>query len=531
MHATWRDYLLAALACGLTTALTIPLHDWLELVNTVMLFLLTVVLIATRLGRGPAVMASFMSVGLFDFFYVPPRWSFAVSDTQYVLTFAVMLTVALIISQLTIWLRARAYEAQQTAQRANAMYALASQLAGALMVEQVCEATAHFAKAQLGAQARLMVPGAGRELVPALPDQPELEATVAMLAEATHRQHKGHGAQQMGDDDRLHAVLPLPGSTRSRGVLVLSVPRVFGHKLESERGLLEALATLVATSLERLHFVHVAHQTQLEMNDERLRGSILSALSHDIRTPLTSLFGLADAMTLMQPPLPDQAQEMAGAVRDQAMRLHRMVSNLLDMARLQSGLQSGQQRGQQTSQMALRLEWQPIEEVIGASIQLLGHGLDGHHVKVHLPTDLPLLAIDAVLMERVFGNLLENAGKYAPDGSEIHVHAQALVQDGLMQIRVVNEGAGFPADKLDHVFGVFERGVPESSIPGVGLGLSICRAIVEAHGGRIEAVNPPGGGAEVRFTLPLGSPPAIEPEAGTDAALPPSPNATQARPS
>jgi two-component system sensor histidine kinase KdpD len=508
-HASGRAYVVATLACGLTTALTIPLHDWLEPVNTVMLFLLTVVLIAARLGRGPAVLASFMSVGLFDFFYVPPRWSFAVSDTQYVLTFAVMLIVALIISQLTIWLRARAFEAQQTAQRANAMYALASQLAGALMVEQVCEATAHFAKVQLGAQARLMVPGVGRELLPALPDQAPLEPTLAMLAEAAHRQHKGPGAQQLGDDDLLHAVLPLPGSTRSRGVLVLSVPRVMGHKMESERGLLDGLATLVATSLERLHFVNVAHQTQLEMNDERLRGSILSALSHDIRTPLTSLFGLADAMTLMQPPLPEQAQEMAGAVRDQAMRLHRMVSNLLDMARLQSGLQSGQQTGQ----VALRLEWQPIEEVIGASIQLLGHGLDGHHVRVHLPADLPLLAIDAVLMERVFGNLLENAGKYAPDGSEIQVHAHADAAQGLMRIRVLNEGDGFPADKLDHVFGVFERGLPESSIPGVGLGLSICRAIVEAHGGRIEALNPPQGGAEVRFSLPLGTPPTIEPEA------------------
>lgn len=502
-HAHWRDYLLAALACGLTTALTIPLHDWLEPVNTVLLFLLTVVLIAASLGRGPAVMASFMSVALFDFFYVPPRWSFAVSDTQYVLTFAVMLAVALVIGQLTIWLRVRAFEAQQTAQRANAMYALASQLAGALMVEHVCEATARFAKAQLGAQARLMVPGLGRDLVAALPDQPPLETTVAMLAEAAHRQHKGAGAQQLGDDDLLHAVLPLPGSTRSRGVLVLSVPRAFGHKMESERGLLDALATLVATSLERLHFVNVAHQTQLEMNDERLRGSILSALSHDIRTPLTSLFGLADAMTLMQPPLPDQAKEMAGAVRDQAMRLHRMVSNLLDMARLQSS--------QQTGQVALRLEWQPIEEVIGASIQLLGHGLDGHHVKVHLPPDLPLLAIDAVLMERVFGNLLENAGKYAPDGSEIQVHVQA--RDGLMHVGIANEGEGFPADKLNHVFGVFERGQPQSCIPGVGLGLSICRAIVEAHGGHIEALNPPGGGAQVCFTLPLGTPPVIEPEA------------------
>ncbi len=129
---------------------------------------------------------------------------------------------------------------------------------------------------------------------------------------------------------------------------------------------------------------------------------------------------------------------------------------------------------------------------------------------VHLPPDLPLMSIDAVLMERVFGNLLENASKYAPQGAGIHIHLTQLSDH--LQVSVINAGPGFPANKLHDVFSVFERGLPESSIPGIGLGLAICQAIVEAHGGHIEALNPPGGGAEVRFTLPLGSPPSIEPE-------------------
>lgn len=494
---------MAVAACAATTALTMPMHNWLAPVNTVMLFLLTVVLIAARLGRSPAVLASFLSVGLFDFFYVAPRWSFAVGDTQYVLTFLVMLTVALIIGHLTIGLRQRAQEAQQTAHRASALYLLASKLAGALSVAQVGDATQQFVREQLKADMNLLVPAPHEQLVPAMADGPTPDKTLQLLAQAVLRDASKGGAQQLGDDGKVHAFLPLMGSTRSRGVLIISSSAHSGLAFDTQRPLLVAVASLVATSLERLHFVDVAHRTQLEMNDERLRGSILSALSHDIRTPLTSLFGLADGLTLLKPPLPEQPREMAEAIRDQAMHLHRMVSNLLDMARLQTGQQAGQ--------LPLRREWQPIEEVIGASIQLLGHGLDGHPVRVHLPSDLPLLCIDAVLMERVFGNLLENASKYALADTAIHIHL--TLSPPVLRVAVRNEGTGFPADKLSHIFGVFERGVPESSIPGVGLGLSICRAIVQAHGGRIEACNPLDGGAEVSFTLPLGTPPVIDAEA------------------
>ena len=507
---SWRSLALAGVACALTTLLTLPLHDWLDPVNTVMLFLLTVVLVATRLGRAPAVLASFLSVGLFDFFFVPPRWSFAVSDMQYLLTFVVMLTVALIIGHLTIGLRQQAQEAQAVATRSRGLYALASKLAGALSVEQVHQISSAYVQEQLQARLALLTPNKQEQLVSAQGQPLPATHPLALAAQTVYMDNHGILSHQISEAGELNVILPLAGSTRSRGVLIITAPSSIGkagaQALEDQRPLLDAVASLVATSLERLHFVEVAHQTQLEVSSERLRNSILSALSHDIRTPLTSLFGLADTLTLMRPPLPSQAQEMAAAIRDQSMRLHRMVSNLLDMARLQSDKAAGQ--------LQLKREWQPIEEVLGASIQLLGTSLGQHKIKVDLPANLPLLSIDAVLMERVFGNLLENASKYAPAHTDILVKIEN--QSPHLSVSIKNAGPGFPSHRLSDVFGIFERGVSESSIPGVGLGLAICKSIVEAHGGHIEARNPAEGGAEVRFTLPMGTPPTIEPEASTE---------------
>lgn len=499
-------FLLSTGACALTTAITWPFHTVLDPVNTVMLFLLTVVLVATRWGRGPAVWAAFLSVGLFDFFYVPPRWSFAVSDIQYLLTFAVMLTVALIIGHLTIGLRLRADEAQQIAQRSDALYKLASRLAGSLSIEQVRDISAEFAKAQLHANLTLVTPASDDALLPSSSADrnhpPQADEALQRAIQVVYQERKAITSHQLSATGSVVAILPLTGSTRSRGVLVLRPIEHDEHTLVTQKPLMEAVASLIATSLERLHFVEVAHASQLEASAERLRNSILSALSHDIRTPLTSLYGLADAMTMMQPPLSVKAQEMVTAMRDQSMRLHNMVTNLLDMARLQSGMAAGQ--------LPLRLEWQPIEEVIGASIQMLGTALAHHPVRVRLAPSLQLVHIDAVLMERVFANLLENASKYSPTNSTIEIFGDQA--DGQLIMRVQNAGAGFPPDKLHMVFDLFERGLTESNIPGMGLGLAICKAIVEAHGGHIWALNPASGGAMVQFDLPLGSPPWVEPE-------------------
>jgi two-component system sensor histidine kinase KdpD len=505
----------ALLASAAVALLTLPLHDTLDLANIAMLDLLAVVLVASRLGRGPAVLCAIASVALFDYMHVPPRWSFAVGNLQYLVTLLVMLTVALTIGQLSHGLRQRAADAHTRTQRTRAMYDLARRLAGAMTLGQAQDALNLFADTQLDARCWLLLPadrtGQALDVPPAVhPGTPQqagqkLDTTVLQVAQALHRRWPGHPQRQAADDGRLHLLLPLAGSTRSRGVLILRPLSSQHPQLDAANApMLDALATLVATSLERLHFVDVAHRTQLEMNDERLRSSILSALSHDVRTPLTSLVGSAEALALMPTPLPAAARELVHAMRDQALRLHDMVSKLLDMARLQ------RQQGGDGGHVLLRPDWQPIEEVIGASIQLLGTALSAHPVQVTLPPGQPLVHIDAVLMERVFGNLLENAAKYSPPGP---IAVQVSADSQQLRVSVHNGGPGFPPHKLQQVFEVFERGEHESTTPGMGLGLSICRAIVEAHGGRIRADNPAEGGARITFTLPLGTPPGIETEA------------------
>lgn len=485
------------LACALTTALAWLLHRWLDPVNTVMLFLLTVALVASRLGRGPAVLAAILNVAAFDFCFVPPRWSLAVTDVQYLLTLGVMLAVALIIGHLAEGLRRQARQAEARTRQTRSLYELARAMGSSLTAEHVEELAQAFVQVHFQARACLLVPDDAHGLRRITPGAEPPDATLLAAALSVDQSGHARASSHLGLDEQRHMLLPLHGATRHRGVLVISTPLSQAPHLPDILPVSDALASLVAAAIERIHFVDVAQATQLQMSAERLRGSILSALSHDIRTPLTALYGTADALALVRP-LPDEAQELAASVREQAMRLHQMVVKLLDMARLHAG------------HVSLKREWQPLEEVVGASIQSLGSALGAHRITVQLAQEMPLVFIDAVLFERVLGNLLENAAKYSPGGSTIAIDGR---MEGLRwTLSVGNEGTGFPPDKLQRVFDLFERGTHESNVPGVGLGLAICRAIVEAHEGRIEALNRPGGGAEVRISLPCGEPPAIEPE-------------------
>ncbi len=492
---SFRNYLLAFVACGITTAVASPLSKYFDLANIVMLFLLTVLLVAVRLGRGPAVMTAFLSVALFDFFFVPPQLSFAVSDFQYLLTFAVMLTVALITGQLTAGLRQQAELASIRERRTHALYEMARELAGALTIGQVAEISRRFLRNVVHVQAALLLPDRNGRLKSAEDDNDErsrwVELRMALLA---------YENTACTDLDAPHPVgyFPLKAPTRVRGVMAVASSGASTSVLNEHRELLETVASLIAIAVERLHYVEVANSAQVQMVAERLRSSILSAVSHDLRTPLTALVGLADSLTIAKQPLPDQLRETAEAIRDQAIRLSGLVANLLDMARLNAG------------EVKLRKEWQPLEEVIGSSIKLLARNLADHTVSVHLPTDLPLLEFDAVLIERVFCNLLENAAKYSAAGSPIEISARR--RDYLVEVAVCDQGPGIPEELSPDIFEMFVRGARESAKAGVGLGLAICRAIIEAHGGSIAARNQPERGACFVFTLPTGSPPTIETE-------------------
>lgn len=489
--------LLTILACSATTLLATPLLGYLDLANIVMLFLLTVLLLAVSLGKSIALLAAVLSVALFDFFFVPPRFSLAVSDFQYLITFAVMLATALITGQLVAGLKAKAQEAQQREQGTQALYQAARQLAGALTREQVAAIGRQFAGIRFSAEATLLLPDAdalvadAKSGTPAVRIEPQL-ARVALAGDKPVRSGEPAGSGYAT------LYLPLKASQRTHGVLALALRADSPEPTAENLELLAALSSLIAIAIERLHYAEVAQAAQVETVSERLRSSILSALSHDLRTPLTALVGLADSLFLIKPRLPDAALDTAQALHEQSARMAGLVENLLDMARLHAG------------NVSLRREWQPLEEVIGASIKLLGAALASHPVRVSLPPDLPLLEFDAVLLERVFCNLLENAAKYSPAGSTIEI--EAGVQEDFAEVRVLDRGAGFARGNGDELFDMFVRGENEASQPGSGLGLAICRAIVEAHGGSIAAGNRPEGGACVRFSLPRGVPPVLEEE-------------------
>lgn len=496
----WQRFLLTLLAGAGTTLLATPLIGYLDLANIVMLYLLTVLLIAVSLGRGAAVWAAVLSVALFDLFFVPPRFSLVVNDFQYLVTFAVMLATALITGQMAAGLKQKAREANIREQRTQALYEVARQLAGSLAQEQVVSIAGHFIETQLGAAMQLLLPDEHGTLL-VTTDQKHCRCEPHLARIALDKGQAVHSGEAAGSGDA-SLYLPLRASLRSRGVLAVALPAELPELLPESLSMLEALASLLAIAVERLHYVEVAHNTQLDMVAERLRSSILSALSHDLRTPLTALVGLADSLALIKPPLPDSALKTAQAMHEQAARLANLVANLLDMARLNAG------------NITLRREWQPLEEVIGASIKLLGSALAEHPVRVALPAGLPLLEFDAVLLERVFCNLLENAAKYAPAGTDIRIEAKDA--GDVIEISVCDAGPGFPADSQEQLFVMFARGQRDSGDagkPGTGLGLAICRAIVEAHHGHIGIVNRPEGGACVRFSLPKGTPPVLEEEA------------------
>jgi two-component system sensor histidine kinase KdpD len=498
MEKDWRGYAMAAMACALATLIAAPLHAVFELSNIVMLYLLAVVFVALRYGRGPAVLASFLSVAAFDFFYVPPRFTFAVSDVQYLMTFVIMLVVGLITGQLTAGLKHQARIATSREARVRALYEMSRDLSGALIPEQIAEICGRFIESQFGAQASIILSDLENNLKPPIATTskpPVIDHGIAQWAFA-HEEAAGNGTDTLPGSPVLY--LPLKAPMRVRGVFAFE-PVDPGYLMTPEqRRLLETFARLIAIALERIHYVDIAQSTTVEMESERLRNSLLSAISHDLRTPLSVLVGLADSMALTKPPPTGQQVEIAAAMRSEAMRMTALVNNLLDMARLQSG------------EVRLNRQWCLLEEVVESSLRAVSSSLVHHKVNVRLQENLPLLEIDAVLMERVFCNLLENAAKYTPENSEIEIGASITDHD--VTVWVEDNGPGLPSGKEEEIFKKFERGQKENATPGVGLGLAICRAIIEAHGGSIHAENRSTGGARFVFTLPKGNPPVIEPE-------------------
>ncbi|MBF0126961.1 MAG: DUF4118 domain-containing protein [Magnetococcales bacterium] len=498
---SWRPMGEAVLAVGVVTASSAPLHDVLDQANIVMIFLLAVVFIAVRSGKQAAIMGAFLSVACFDFFYVPPRFTFVVHDVQYLVTFAVMLTVALVVGPLTADLRFQAAAARKREQRLRALYEMARDLSSALSVEQIVEICRNFFKRGFNAPVAVFLPGKeGRVMLAGdSTSRPEVDEGIAQWSH-DHGQNAGTGTDTLPSAPAFY--VPLKAPSRRCGVLAL-VPETLSWELPpDQQHLLDTSATLIAIALERVHYVTLTRDAQVNMEAERLRNSLLSAISHDLRTPLTVISGMAEAILMASPPLSEPHTGLALAIRDQVARTTTMVGNLLDLARMQMG------------QVVLQREWQTLEEVIGLSMERSAPSLTGHVVRVDLPGEMPLIEMDTGLMERAFNNLLENAARHTPPGSAITIVAK--VRGMFAEIAVEDDGPGIPPGMEKKLFDKFTRGKMEKPVSGFGLGLTIVRSIVEAHGGMIRAENRTGGGARFVVSLPLGHPPSL-PEDPEDA--------------
>jgi two-component system sensor histidine kinase KdpD len=494
----WPRYAWALGACIATTVVTLPMVKLFDLANIVMLFLLCVVLVAVKLGRGPSMLAAFAAVASFDFFFVPPRFSFAVSDVQYLVTFAVMLGVGLLIGQLTANLRFAARVSVSRERRAHALFELTRDLSAALQTAQVVEFGVEAVSRMFGGQAKVYTPNANdqMELGPDLPQ--DLDASIADWT--FHNGQRAGVATATLPSNPWHYV-PLKAPMRIRGVLALRPSHARWLLIPEQVQQLETIARQIAIALERVHYVEVAQSALVQMESERLRNTLLAAMSHDVRTPLTALIGQAETLERITS-LNAEERATVHAMGNEARELNALVSNLLDMARLESGT------------IHLRKDWQSVEELVGGAIRSARHSLKSLTVKTEVPADFPLVEFDATLMERVLVNLLENAAKYGVSsaGQSPAVVVSARTTSSTLEMVVRDLGPGLPIASRgqEHtLFDKFTRGQTESAKRGVGLGLAICKAIVEAHRGKIVAANAEGGGAEFTITLPRGTPPSL----------------------
>lgn len=482
-------YVWTSLACFATSAVAALLLQVFDLANVVMLFLLTVVLVALRFGRGPGVWAAMLAVLCFDFFFVQPRYSFTVTDTQYFFTFALMLGIALITGQLAARLRHEARTAAARERRATSLARLARDLSAALTVEQISEVALRTFSGVFEARVGLALPDAADGVHSVSAGGLPIDDSIAQWT-YDHGHPAGHGTDTLSAAKGCY--WPLKAPMRVRGVLVLELAQRDRLNDPQERRLLEACMSQLAIALERVHFVEVAQSTLVQMEGEKMRNTLLAAISHDLRTPLTTLIGAAE--TALPHAQPGPLNELLQGIHEQATSMQRLIENLLDMARLQ-------ERG-----VRLNRQWHSLEEIVGSALRQLREPLAQHRVQTTLDAHLPLVEVDALLIERVLVNLLDNAAKYTPPGTTISVAASQAGEQIVLEVSDTGPGSA-PAN----LFEPFTRGQQESSVAGIGLGLALVKRIVEAHGGRIQANPGRAGGMHFTITLPAGTPPAMEP--------------------
>jgi two-component system sensor histidine kinase KdpD len=463
---------------AMATGASLALRPHIASTNLAMIYLLAVVATALRCSRRVSVAASFASVAAFDFFCVPPYLTLRVSHYESLITFAGMLVVALVISTQTARIREQATAAVGREGRTQTLYRLAERLAGERHVFDLARAAAEFAEATFGAHVVVFLPAKGKI------DFSRRTSDVLRLPRSDEAvaQRVFDSAERETADAAIY--LPLRGARAVEGVMAVAWPA----KWDEERlRFLELFAGQTALAIERSASQHAADDAKVRMQAEEMRSSLLSAVSHDLKTPLASITGAASTLRSQSDRLSTETRdELLDSIADEADRLGRLVANLLDITRLESGVE-------------LRRDGYPLEEIVGSVLQRMERQLRERIIETRIPENLPLLYVDDVLIGQLLVNLLENANKYTPEGAPIEI--TAAVEGDAVVIDVLDRGPGFAEDDERRIFEKFYRRAVKG-VRGSGLGLPICRAIVEAHRGAIEAFNRQEGGAVFRIRLP-----------------------------
>lgn len=502
--APWSAYVRAGLLIVATTLVSAFVRNIFPLPDLVVLYLLAVMIAAIRYGRGPSVVAAAFSVATYDYFFVPPYYTFAVADARYVLTFAMMFGVGLMVSELTARIKRQERDAVAREERTAVLYALSRELGAVDTTDLAADAIARHAASAFDGTAFVLVPAAEPQhlrVVAASSPSVVLDAKDHIVAKWVfeHQKVGGKGTDTLPGSKVLCAPLIASGAC----VAVLAIQPPEGTSIRTEqRQFLDGLSRQAAVALERLRLSDEAAHAALRAKTEEMRSALLSAVSHDLRTPLAAITGASTSLRDDTALGPEARADLLDSICGEAERLERLVANLLDMTRLSSGA------------FTLKREWVPLDEIVSSALARLDKLLGDRPIDVQIPAALPLLSIDPVLFEQLFINLLENASKYTPVGSPIEIGADVFENEARIEVR--DRGPGLPDDAVELAFEKFYRG-SHVGVAGVGLGLSICRAIIEVHGGTISAHHRLGGGAVFRLTLPLAEgAPTTSTDAGED---------------
>ncbi|BCS52478.1 sensor histidine kinase KdpD [Geobacter sp. SVR] len=486
-------YAFGLILIAAATLLCELLRPFLAPTNMVMFYLLAVVVAAVRLGRKPAIATAFIGVLAFDFFFVPPHMTFAVADTQYLLTFLGLFVVGVVISTLVARARERAEVIRARELQTASLYYLSRDLAAAVDIEAVLGGVVRNVEEALNARVAILLPEGERLDIQAASGGLTLGMKEQAVADWSFRNNHpaGRATDTLVSADLIYLPLQTPASVL--GVMGVRLENEQAYHSQDNRRLLEAFTMQAAMAMERIRFSHQAEQAQILQARENLERALLNSISHDLRTPLVSVTGVLSTLRDNGTRLDEQTRrELLDNACGEAERLNRFVGNLLDMSRIEAG--------------AVRLNLEPcdVQDLVGCAMAALEPRINEREVTFRMQPGMPLVPMDLVLMTQVLVNLLENTLKYSPAGSPVEI--VATIDSGKLLLEVADRGPGVPEHDLKRIFDKFYRiPVPEGA-GGTGLGLSICKGIVEAHGGAISAENREGGGLRIVIRLPLETP-------------------------